>query len=329
VTTTLCVGNAQIIGARPEQQDAFGFTDKDDDRFVSHGGLAAVVADGMGGHAGGREASQIAVKAFLQHYMAKPEHSTIPDALFLAFQAANRAVCTFAESTGEAGNCGTTLVAAVVHPATLTLHWIGAGDSRLYLFRYPDWVVMTIDTNYGNQLLGNHIRGLSLYDALDAEFHSLGLTSFLGLEPLTEIDRSLRGFNLHENDWIILCTDGVYNTLNQEEMTDCLIDNPQMACESLIKAVSSKNLTYQDNATVAIIACDFEADKQLHETKGSQRRVLILKLGIGLSLISVFAIIFLVGVYLGKSCASDRQVGLWGQIRSTFICVNTHLKRRD
>ncbi|MFZ4703962.1 MAG: PP2C family protein-serine/threonine phosphatase, partial [Candidatus Methylumidiphilus sp.] len=233
MTPTLWVGNAQTLGARSEQQDAFGFTDKDDVKFVSHGGLAVVVADGMGGHAYGRESSQIAVNAFLQDYMAKPEEATIPDALFQAFHAANRAVCDFAKGTGEAGNCGTTLVAAVVHPSTLTLHWIGTGDSRLYLFRHPELIQMTMDTNYGNQLLSDQIKGLSLYGFFDAVADSQSLTSYLGLDPLEEIDRSLRGFTLKAGDWIMLCTDGVYNTLIENEMIDCLIDNPQSACESI------------------------------------------------------------------------------------------------
>ena len=124
MSDSLRVGNAQIVGARTDQQDAFGFSDKDDAYFVRHGGVLAVIADGMGGHAYGGEASRIAVKAFLLDYMAKSERVSIPDALYQAFYAANHAVCAFAEEAGEAGNCGTTFVAAVVHLASRSLHWI-------------------------------------------------------------------------------------------------------------------------------------------------------------------------------------------------------------
>ena len=48
--------NAQAIGTRSEQQDAFGFMDKDDSALVDRCGLLAVVADGMGGLAMGQQA---------------------------------------------------------------------------------------------------------------------------------------------------------------------------------------------------------------------------------------------------------------------------------
>ena len=56
-------GIAQHIGARADQQDAFGFSDPAEKSFVSHGGVAAVVADGMGGLENGKEASQTAIRA--------------------------------------------------------------------------------------------------------------------------------------------------------------------------------------------------------------------------------------------------------------------------
>ena len=259
MTVTLQVGNAQVMGTRTEQQDAFGFSDKDDKCFVRHAGLLAVVADGMGGHAYGGKASRIAVKAFLQAYMAKPSQAPIIDALCRSFHAANKAVCAFAEGVGEAGNCGTTLIGAVVHPASRSLYWIGTGDSRILLFRGHQWVQVTTDTNYANQQLSNHIHGKSLKYYRKNDGHLQGLTSFLGLQEIQEIDLSLRRFSLHPGDWLVLCTDGVYNTLTVDEMLPTLTGEPNHACERIVQEVLVKSLRYQDNATVAIIACDFGA----------------------------------------------------------------------
>ena len=250
MTVNLQVGNAQVIGARTEQQDAFGFSDKDDKYFVRHGGLLAVVADGMGGHAYGGEASRIAVKAFLQAYMAKPRQAPIIDALCRSFHAANKAVCQFAEAVSEAGNCGTTLIAAVVHPASRSLYWIGTGDSRILLFRGLQWVQVTTDTNYANQQLSNHIQGESLRYDWESDGHLQGLTSFLGLQEIQEIDRSLRGFMLHPGDWLVLCTDGVYNTLTVDEILPILRGEPNDACERIVQEVLIKSLHHQDNAYV-------------------------------------------------------------------------------
>jgi len=321
VTTGLRVGNAQIIGSRTEQQDAFGFTDKDDESFVRHGGVAAVVADGMGGHAHGGDASRIAVRAFLHCYMSKPEHLSIPDALRQAFDAANRAVCAFAEEAGETGNCGATLIAAAVHPASHSLHWIGTGDSRIFLFRRPQWVQVTTDSNYGNQLLNGQIQGIPLDFLWENERQLQGLTSFLGLADIGEIDCSIRGFRLHPKDWLVLCSDGVYDTLTKDEMVDCLSGDPNLACEDIIREVSAKNLNHQDNASLTIIACDFGAAPALTETRGSQRRAFIVKMGLVVLFIIAIAGTFSVGLYAGQGCIPDSQFGFWGQIRSTLICL--------
>jgi serine/threonine protein phosphatase PrpC len=299
VTANLRVGNAQVIGARPEQQDAFGFTDKDDACFVRHGGVVAVVADGMGGHAHGGDASRIAVQTFLHDYMAKPEHVPISSALDQAFLAANQAVCTFATKAGASENCGTTLIAAAVHPASLSLHWIGTGDSRIFLFREPQWVQITIDTNYGTQLLSNQIRGIPLGVNWNNDGHPQGLTGFLGQQGLAQIDRSLRGFRLHPGDWLVLCTDGVYNALTHDEMVECLNGEPNHACERIIEKVSAKNLTHQDNATVAIVACDFGAYAVRPHSWGNWLKAIIARLGFRLLLVFLLAIAFSLGVYAG------------------------------
>lgn len=272
------MGNAQTLGARAEQQDAFGFSDKDDDGFVRHGGVLAVVADGMGGHAHGGNASRIAVQTFLHEYMAKPVHRPIIDALHQAFVSANAAVCAFAEAVGELDNCGTTLLAAVVHPESHSLNWIGAGDSRLYLIRDHQWIQLTTDATYANVLLNQQIKGMGLGNEWQRDGPLRALTSFLGVPETGDIDCSLRGFKLHAGDWLVLCTDGVYNTLDPAECLACLTGEPQRACENLILAVSAKHQSHQDNATVAVIACNFTPDPSYMK----RRRAFLAKLSLGL-----------------------------------------------
>src|SRR5271154_3661002 len=123
-------GNAQNIGARPQQQDAFGFSDPSDRAFVTHGGFLGVVADGVGGLTHGSEASQSAVRAFLQAYRLKSPAEPIREALARSLRAANTAVLRVASAPSAEG-AGTTLIAAVLHGQSL--YWISAGDSRIYL----------------------------------------------------------------------------------------------------------------------------------------------------------------------------------------------------
>jgi len=74
-------GNAQHIGSRSQQQDAFGFSDPAEQEFVAHAGFLGIVADGVGGLTHGSEASQSAVRAFLQAYRLKSPEESIVSAL--------------------------------------------------------------------------------------------------------------------------------------------------------------------------------------------------------------------------------------------------------
>ena len=257
-TLGICTGSAQIIGTRPEQQDAFGFTSLTEVDFIEHGGLLAVVADGVGGHAHGREASNKAVAAFIQNYLQKPRQVNIPEGLYQALMESNRAVVEFSESQGESENCGTTLVAAVLHPSSRSLYWIGVGDSRLYFFRGGQIAQFTMDANLGGHFIQKVVRGIITRKEMNAEENLHKLTSFLGMKKIGKIDRSIRPFQLHEGDAVLLCTDGVYQALSAEELAGYGLIEPQQACDWLMQAIITKNWENQDNATAAMLAFGFK-----------------------------------------------------------------------
>ena len=85
---TIQPGNAQHIGNRKDQQDAFGFTDLEDTSSVKHIGCLAIVADGMGGLNFGDLASRWPFM-FLREYMKKHGRNA-EDALMRSLLAANR-----------------------------------------------------------------------------------------------------------------------------------------------------------------------------------------------------------------------------------------------
>ena len=145
-------GNAQEIGGREEQQDAFAFSDIGDEAFADHGGVLAVVADGMGGLAGGRAASQTAVRTFLDAYCGKAPGDGIDTALDRAIHVANQAVCDLVSTRASDAERGTTLVAGVLHDDGL--RWISVGDSRIYLVRSGHAEQVTLDHNYALELDG-------------------------------------------------------------------------------------------------------------------------------------------------------------------------------
>jgi serine/threonine protein phosphatase PrpC len=249
-------GNSQHIGARSSQQDAFGFSDKDDLAFVAHGGVLAVVADGMGGMAHGGEASHMAVRAFLQTYMAKSADESVHIALRRALEVANYAVISIAHQADEK-NVGTTLVAAVIHGDAF--HWVSVGDSRLYLWRDRKLTQLTQDHIYANDLDRDAANGNISRE--DAENHPerRSLTSYLGLTPLDLIDRNPQPFPLFAGDRLLLCSDGLYVALVESEIGPIFNRDAQQAAEDLVALVLAKNRLGQDNLTVAILACESDS----------------------------------------------------------------------
>ncbi len=245
-------GCCQHIGDRSYQQDAFGFSDKDDLAFVAHGGVLAVLADGMGGKANGGESSEVAVSIFLQSYMAKQTNESVQNALLVALQDASSAVIGLASEVGEE-NVGTTLVAAVIHGGIL--NWVAAGDSRLYLTRNGKLTQLTVDHVFANQLDRDAANGKISREEAENHPERLALTSYLGLNPLELIDKNPGPFFLLPKDQLLLCSDGLYSGLEAEEITSLYDSNPQSTAEELVARVLDKKRFGQDNLTVAVLGC--------------------------------------------------------------------------
>jgi PPM family protein phosphatase len=247
-------GNAQHQGAREAQQDSFGFSDLDDRPFVAHAGLLGVVCDGMGGMAHGGAAGVTAVRTLLQAYAAKDPHESIPDALRRALQAANAAVVDVAREAGMPDGVGTTAAVVVVHDGML--HWIAAGDTRIYVWRAGRLTQVNLDHIYGAELDAKAAAGeISRAAAVDDPDRQ-ALTSHLGMERIASIDGSVRPLPLFEGDRVLVCSDGVYRALTLMEMAAPLGGNPQRACETLIARVEAKRLEKQDNMTAIVIGID-------------------------------------------------------------------------
>ncbi len=240
-------GNAQHMGARPQQQDAFGFSDPSDRTFVAHAGFLGVVADGVGGLTHGSEASQSAVHTFLQAYHLKSANESIPDALARSLREANAAVLR-AASAPSAEGAGTTLVAAALHDQSL--YWISAGDSRIYLLHGNRLTRVTSDHTYARELDEQAAQGK--ISRAEAQNHAErgSLTSYLGQPHPKEVDRNTRPLAIQADDCVILCSDGFYRALDEPEIVGAFRNDPQKACDSLVHQVVAKQRKQQDNLTV-------------------------------------------------------------------------------
>ena len=197
-------GNAQHVGNRSEQQDAFGFTDIDDTDLGAHGGVLAVMADGMGGMALGQQASHCAAQTLLTVYAAKAPDARIPTSLLTAVHQANTEVLQLAEEANLSGRVGTTMVAGVIHRDVL--YWLSVGDSRLYVYRDDTLSQMTTDHVYAWELERAVEKGILSQEEAEQHPERGSLTSYVGIQALQEIDTNESPLPLYIDDRVLLCS---------------------------------------------------------------------------------------------------------------------------
>ncbi|OPA79395.1 hypothetical protein BVG16_09960 [Paenibacillus selenitireducens] len=246
-------GYAQHIGARKEQQDAFGFSPFDDPHAIQRHGVLAVLADGIGGLAMGREAGQLAVETMRLIYEAKMPEDDVMPALIVGIQQANLEVYQLAKQHDLQGSVGTTLAAAVIQDHQL--YWVSAGDSRIYLYRHHVLTQLTTDHVYATQLnqwvTSGHITEEQAVSHPDRH----RLTSYLGLPEVVDIDFNYTPLPIQQGDLVLLCSDGFYQGLTENMLRAAPSLAPQCIAEWLIEQILAEAKPHQDNATVAILAC--------------------------------------------------------------------------
>lgn len=251
----LVPSNYQHIGDRDNQEDSFAISDLHDEELVKKHGVLALVADGMGGLSFGEEASRVAAQVFLQESLPEEPGESPPARLHRALLRANAAVYDCAYRGGNEIDLGTTLVATLVCKSEM--HWISAGDSRIYHYRKGFLTQLNREHTYKNQLLDKVDNGLLTREEADNHPEGAYLTSFLGLPSLSEIDQSNKPLQLQAGDHILLCSDGLTNTMTDDEITYYFKENEHISAEELVNQALSKRQPYQDNITVVILSCNF------------------------------------------------------------------------
>ena len=247
----LHIGNAQDIGQRNEQQDAFGFSDPSASSLLEENGLLAVVADGMGGMESGGTASRMTVDTLIDSHKNWKTEKPISGLLRKAVYRSNRAVLDAAAHNGLEGQTGTTVVATVVYDGIL--QWISVGDSRIYLWREGELVRLTRDHVYAHNLDKQVEDGSLSVEAAQNHPERGALTSYIGMPEIPHIDQSQRPLRLRDEDRILLCSDGLFNTLSHDQIANLLSHSPQDAGQSLIECIHEASLSHQDNATLIIL----------------------------------------------------------------------------
>lgn len=246
---SIAVGKLHEQGARSDQQDSFGVSESD---LAEQLGLLAVVADGMGGLSDGGKISAAAVEAVLDSFIelggsSHPQY-LLPELTRRAVLAVNSIL-----GPGDYRKSGTTLLIGLIKDGMFSS--VSVGDSRICLFRNGVLTQLNREHTYRNDLLLRSVNGeCSVRDAL-ADERGSSLTSFVGMGTLAAVDFPASPLRLMAGDKIVMMSDGVYNALEEYELTALLALPAEEAADAIGQAIADKNYSNQDNYTAVILSC--------------------------------------------------------------------------
>jgi PPM family protein phosphatase len=213
-------------------------------------GHLVVVCDGMGGHAGGREASQLAVRVILDAFAKAASGTASRDVLAQAIREANRRVFTMTtpiEEKASGGRPGSTVVAVLVHAeGTEVAH---VGDSRAYLVHGGQIFQLTRDHSAVQRMVDEN-----LISPAEAARHPEAnkILRALGIAPDVEVEVRAQPVAHVAGDTLLLCSDGLSDLVAPEDVLAIAASAPvQQAAGQLVDLANARG--GHDNITVAIV----------------------------------------------------------------------------
>jgi PPM family protein phosphatase len=245
-------GLSDVGCQRENNEDSYLYWEPAEADAFRQKGRLAVIADGMGGHEGGQEASRLAVETVREIY-DEGFHGDPLAALVAAFHAAHERILNYAERHPAFHGMGTTCTAAVVRAGQL--YFAHIGDSRLYLINGSGIARLTRDHSYVGRLVES-----GLVSAAEAEHHPQRhiLTGALGSGNDITVDVNEQSIPLREGDEILLCTDGLWSVVSEKELYDAVRNNaPVEACAALVKLARQRG--GPDNITLQVLRVGVES----------------------------------------------------------------------
>lgn len=227
-----------------------------EDSFLVNDSLGLyLVADGMGGHAGGEVASRLAVEVIERELLRRREESpetfadpasdSVRDAFVQAVETASREV--FARSAAEPRlhGMGTTLTGLLLQGRTA---WVAhVGDSRIYLMRGGQIRLLTED----HSLVHEQMRAglLTPEEARHSHLRNI-ITRSVGFEARVPVDVSKE--EVREGDLFLLCSDGLSNLVDDEEMLEFAESHPpEQLPDVLVDLANARG--GDDNITAVVV----------------------------------------------------------------------------
>ena len=224
--------------------------------------LLLAVADGMGGHAKGEEASKIALNAIASAVIPDLLNNTsFTKILEKGIQNANQDILDYTAENPEASGMGTTSVCAVVKDNQI--HLANVGDSRAYLVSDNEIRRVTKDHSYVQALVD---EGEITEEQSREHPRKNEITRAVGIMPSIEVDTMK--LTLGSDESLLLCCDGVIAHLTDEDIHKIINDSsdPQSACQKIVDTANERGGS--DNISLIILSAG-EPDTEENESDDS------------------------------------------------------------
>ncbi len=238
-------GSSDIGMIRVENQDSLGKFPPNDFNLYSEKGQLFIVADGMGGHAGGKEASQMAVDTIRDVYFSGS--SDLLTSLKEAIEKANYKIFKRSEDLKQFRGMGTTCTVLVLKQDKGFIAHVG--DSRIYL----------IENNHSRkivQLTEDHTKvhemvkeGILTEKEAETYPSKSVLSRALGVNQKVNVD--FNNIAIKNGQSYVMCSDGLAGVSKEEIQQIVTTYSPKDSCSKLINLANDRG--GKDNVTVIVI----------------------------------------------------------------------------
>lgn len=257
-------GATDVGKKRQVNEDSLALID-----LTTENGSAAViaVADGIGGHVGGKTASTIAVNTLednVRRYFNNMHDDSFIQARIMedASQAANHSIFEESAANVDLKGMGSTMVAALLADGDATIS--NVGDSRAYLLREGSIRQLTYDHSWRAEQMRLNI--MSEEEINQSPFKHT-ITRSLGFQ--SDVDIDIFQIKLQNEDYLLLCSDGLYESLTDELTVKIILNKkkPDKISQKLVKVANQRS--GHDNIT-AVVAYVDEIKPRIKKREGKK-----------------------------------------------------------
>ena len=230
------------IGKRTTNEDQVAIITKNDQQMI------ALVCDGMGGHNSGELASKIVCEYICDCFRIMPMFKNNEEAthwLSEVVKDANRLTKRQSLTSPAHQGMGTTIVLALIYQKHVFI--ASVGDSRAYLISPEKMVQLTEDDTFVNELIKSKIITKE-----EAKNHPKRNVLMKAMGVSDDLEVTIQTYPLEEG-YLLLCSDGLYNGENDEQIKYVVLQNHTLKekCEILVEEAIENGS--RDNISIALI----------------------------------------------------------------------------